>query len=143
MNKLEALNVVMEKQEHDMTLPMVLNIDIDGHWHAVTVDRKDKNIQKIVRVLVMMMLRNEIETTERVVKSSQKTLYNARDADNATLQDYTVRVAVGTKGPTYETIDVRAHSERDARVMASILKGEVPKDFTHILMWADQWTELV
>ena len=153
MNKLESLNVVMEKQEHGVTLPMALKIGVGGKWHMITIDREDKNIQKIVRVLVMMMLRSEIEGTSRTVKAGQAALQNAKDADNATLQDYTVSVVTGWRpaglhgpeGYTYESVIVRAHSERDACVMALILKGSVPPDAspTLILAMADQWTEIL
>ena len=159
MNKLEALNVVMEKQEHGVTLPMALKISVGGKWHTVTIDREDKNIQKIVRVLVMMMLRNEIEETSRTVKAGQAALQNAKDADNGTLQDYKISVATGWRpegpsgphgslgtpeGHTFESVVVRAHSERDARVMAFILKGNCPDDAspTYLLALADTWTEM-
>lgn len=160
MNKLEVLNTTMGKQDHGVTLPMSLRISINGHLHTVTIDREDKNIQKTVRALVMMMLRNEIETAEKTVKSSRVTLYNAKDADNVALQDYEINVVtewrpggpeglhgeLGTpEGYVYTSVMVCAHSERDARVMAFILKGEFPEDATptHILALADQYTEIV
>ncbi len=74
MNKLEALNVVMEKQEHGITVPMALKISVGGKWHTVTIDREDKDIQKNIRVLVMMMLRNEISKTSKIVDRSKKLL---------------------------------------------------------------------
>lgn len=111
MNKLEALNVVMEKQEHGVTVPMALKISVGGKWHTVTVDREDRDIQKVVRVLVMMMLRNEIGK----IANRSKELKKAS-------KDYTVHVKVEYwAGYLWKNITVRTRSSQDARVMAFIL----------------------
>jgi hypothetical protein len=153
MDNLEVLNTVMEKQEHDLSVPMSLKISLGGGWHTISIDRKDKNIQKLIRTLVMIMLRNEIDKTQRSVDAGKAALENAKDVENATLQDYTIMVITGydpggpglAGGPTLEEVTVRAHSERDARVMAYILKADFHKDAssTHILSGADRETEVV
>ena len=121
MNKLEALNVVMEKQEHGVTVPLALKISVGGKWHTVTIDREDKNIQKTVRVLVMMMLRSEVGKTSKIIDRSKELLDVIVERDPP--KEYTVKVRVGTY--CLETT-VRAHSTLDARVMAYILNGVCP-----------------
>ncbi len=54
----------------------------------------------------------------------------------------------GLRSPDYpvsETVEVRAHSELDARVMAFILVGHVPDDFTPtwLIAMAYQYTEII
>jgi hypothetical protein len=158
MDQLEVLNTAMEKQEHGQTVPMSLKIGLGGGWHTISIDRKDKNIQRLVRTLVMIMLRNEIDKTQERVNVGKAALENSRDVENATLKGYTIKVITGydpggyvpcggvnTEGPTFEEVTVRAHSERDACVMAFILKADFPKDAssTHILAWAERDTEVV
>lgn len=126
--KLEVLNLAATKHKDALTIPMSLKISLKGQWHTVTVDREDKNVQKLVRVLVMMMIRGEIKKTSKLVE-------NAKEFGNATLNDYVVEVATGwanTVGPmqTMEQVTVRAHNGFDACVMALILIGDVPKDAT-------------
>lgn len=114
MNKLEALNVIMERHKHGVTVPLALKISVGGKWHTVTIDRDDKNIQKTARVLVMMMLRSEVEKTTKVVNRSEELLVE-------TPKDYTVCVwgSAGRKDVT-----IRAHSPMDARVMAFIYHSD-------------------
>ena len=68
MNELQILNVTMEKYEHDQTVPMYLAINWNGNYHKVTIDHKDKDIQKTIRALLMLMLRNEIGGNQADVK---------------------------------------------------------------------------
>ena len=102
MNKLEALNVVMKKQEYGVTVPLALKISVGGKWHMVTINREDKNIQKIIRVLVMMMFQSEVEMPK----------------------DYTVRVRYGydaSIGGLWKDIIVPADSPEDARTIVYLL----------------------
>ncbi len=117
MNKLEALNTVMEKQEHGVAIPLALKISVGGKWHTVTIDCEDKNVQKTVRVLVMMMLRSEIGKTSKIVDRSEELL---KAVEFKASSDYTVRVRFDDY---WKEITVRAHSPLDARVMAFILSG--------------------
>lgn len=134
--KLEVLNLAATKHKDALTVPMSLKISLKGQWHTITVDREDKNVQKLVRVLVMMMIRCEIKKTSKLVESCQTMLENTKEFGNATLNDYVVEVVTGwanTVGPmrTVEQVTVRAHSGFDACVMALILKNDdVPKDAT-------------
>jgi hypothetical protein len=135
LNKLEALNLAATKHEHGHPIPTSLKISLNGKWYTFSLDRDDKNLQKLVRTMVVAMLRNEIESTEKRVKTCQASVKNAEDVANATLNDYVVEVVTkwsSKPGPdcAIEHVTVRAHSGYDARVMALILRGNVPKDAT-------------
>lgn len=140
MDKLDVLNATMDNQEHGRLMPMSLKISLRGQWHTVTLDRDDKNIQKTVRVLVMMMLRAEVEKAGHIMKTSQ-TLLSQREED--ALSDYKVQVHQ-EEGSSAE-IEVRAHSPLDARVMAFILDGGMccnPGDPGTVIALAKEWTHI-
>jgi len=132
MNRLEVLNAAATKQEHGVSVPLSLKISVAGAWHTISIDRDDKSMQKLARTMVMAMLRNEIEATSKEMNTCMATLKNAEEADNATLNDYLVEVETCRAGKHVRRgqITVCAHSGYDARVMAFILKGEVPEDAT-------------
>lgn len=137
-SKLEMLNLAATKQEHVTGLPMSLKISLNGAWRTLIIDRDDKILQRLARAMVLAMLRNEIEATSNEVAICKATLKNGIEADNATLNDYVVEVS-GVE------VTVRAHSKRDACVMASILKGDVPEYATpeQICKMADKCTRVV
>jgi hypothetical protein len=126
MNSLQVLNATLAEKERGADVPICLQILLDGQWHTVSVDRNDRDAQKAARVLVMMMLRSELGQT----------------AKGETLSDYTVRVRVGG---VCEEVDVKTYSSLDARVMAYILKGNIPDDACQalIISLAQANTEIV
>lgn len=131
MNTLEVLNVAMEKQEHGKTVPIQLSIILNGKTHLVHVDREDKNVQKLVRSLVIMMLRNEVDKT-------------VNDDWKKSLSDYTVRVRIGSARNLWNEITVSTHSPLDARVMAFILVSNPGKCHpTELVQLAKANTEIV
>lgn len=159
MDKLEVLNDVAMKQASGLTVPLSLKISLKGKWHTVTVDRDDKDVQRLVRVLVSMMMRSEIARTGKLVEDCESTLANAEEV-NTSLKDYKVSVITemrestedvpfgGIRSPDYpvsETVKVRAHTPLDARVMAFILVADVPDDSTPtwLIEMAREWTEVM
>ena len=124
MTDLEVLNVVMEKYAHGKTLPMRLNILLNGAMREIEIPRDDPNpkIQELVYLLSIELLKKRRNRTVKEIMESAKHLENvvkAEAEEEEAPTKYEVRVRTGPN--SINLLTVLAWRSRDARVMAYIL----------------------